>query len=335
VTAAEDLIELPSSFITLDPGNDYSDFGVKKLRNHGLSEFVDNIKAHQPIDRNGAERLLTLSLPLVIKLGELYRMYSNHSTSAQLLRPVFFFDTTSAEMSANFEDLVHSVNQQIATFISRNPEVSDVWLAFSSMRFDDEFIHCVARLRNKLPPNVHLVGPTSGELKAIPWIKNVDDPLLLKKLLGSLLEVGFASLDGGTDLSVLSTACEVGLKVSVAQLLRAGLVGFIDDLFTIRSTLGGYGNFAIWTPRFQSMLDDLDPVSTSPLGIEILRAIVISRLVLPSHVCIQAPVSLLRTKFAHITLNFGAADLGYVSATGDINNGLPGYNEVWEVLIEA
>lgn len=332
---AENLIELSNSIITLDPGENYSDFGVKKLRSHGLGDYLESINTHEPLERSQAETLLTLSLPLLLKLGELHRMYSQHLYTQQPLRPVFFFNSDAEDLSENFSESAQFLVQQIAAFQSRHPEVSDVWVAFTTMRFDDEFIHCVSRLQLRLPKSAHFVGPTSGEIKSIPWIKNGDGTTLLKKLFASLLDVGFTSMDGGTDLNILSTACNVGLKVTAVQLLKTGLHSYLDDLFAIRPALGTSANFAIWTPSFRSILDDLEPVASSPLGAEILRALIIARLVLPPHVCVQAPVSLLRPKFAQLTLNFGVSDLGYVSAIGSSENDLPSYNSVKEVLTEG
>lgn len=331
---AENLIELSNSVIALEPGENYSDFGVKRLRSHGLGDYVDSINAHEPLERGQADTLLSLSLPLLLKLGELHRMYSQHLYSAQPLRPVFFFNSDPIDLSDNFSEAAQFLVEQIASFQSRHPEISDVWVAFTTMRFDDEFIHCVSRLRLRLPKNVHLVGPTSGEIKSIPWIKSNDGATLLRKLFVSLLDVGFTSLDGGTDLNILSTACDVGLKVTAVQLLRTGLEDYLDDLFAVRSALCSSAHFAIWTPSFRSILDDLEPVASSPLAAEILRALIIARLVLPPHVCVQAPVSLLRPKFAHLALNFGVSDLGYVSAIGSNENDLLSYNSVREVLTE-
>ena len=331
---AEELIELPSSFITLNPGDRYSDFGVNRLRDHGLGSFIDKIISQQTLDREEAEKLLSLSLPLVMKLGELHRMYSESDPKTQLLKPVFTLEILSEDSNEEFEKRIFAINSQIDEFLTRCPEVKEVWLAFSIIRFDDHFMDRVSRLRRRLNSKVRFVGPTAGEIKAIPWIKDADGELLLKRLMKSLLDTGFCSLDGGADLSILSTGCEAGLEVSVAQLIKAGLQGFVNELFTIKDTLGANPNFNVWTPRFKSVLDDLEPVPSSPLGVEILRAIIIARLALPHSVRIQAPVSLLQPKFAHVVTNFGVTDLGYVSAIGDKHLELPGYLEVREFLAE-
>lgn len=175
------------------------------------------------------------------------------------------------------------------------------------------------------------LGPSSAELKQLLGGKeNLREEVV--KLLDLLQAHGVASIDGGGDLELHHIGAERSFLSSVGQLvaLPRGMSalaeasqeggnykwfdeGFIRGLEAFRDLSEQHHEFQVWFPWSLGSLDRMENLAGQPLGLQLLRAIALGRLMLPKLPFIRAPLSLLGVKLAHVALEFGANDLGFAA----------------------
>lgn len=158
----------------------------------------------------------------------------------------------------------------------------------------------------------------------------------LKKVLQDLMDVGLSSIPGagaeilhddirdrvspkkvGTMgwLEVMEGAHELGLKTSATMMfgMTEKPEHIIDHLFQIRNLqdkMGGFTAFIPWTFQPKNTKLEKLPISTQATGVDFLRVLAISRLVLDNVKNIQSSWITQGVKLCQTGLFFGANDIG-------------------------
>lgn len=175
------------------------------------------------------------------------------------------------------------------------------------------------------------LGPSSAELKQLFGSKE-DLREEVIRVLDLLRAHGVTSIDGGSDIEVHRVGAEQGFFLSVGQLValprRMSSLsetsqpgsqhqwfdeGFILGLEALNELSERRNEFQVWFPWSLGSLDHMENLGGQPLGLQLLRAIALGRLMLPKLPFIRAPLSLLGVKLAHVALEFGANDLGFAA----------------------
>ncbi len=190
----------------------------------------------------------------------------------------------------------------------------------------------------------------SAEKLSAGRLLNLDDALLLARaglpLLARVVQMcgacstGFSRLEcrqsesgcealdtippgGGTS----STALPIQRVDSAADLPRHSAQPLTDwetlcrELLALRDDLAATGETVAWYPQVAWPPDENGPSADNFTGVEVLRAIVLARLLLPASVQIIAPLATLGPKLAQVALEFGATHIGYLAADGQLPAG--------------
>jgi hypothetical protein len=172
---------------------------------------------------------------------------------------------------------------------------------------------------------ISIIGPSTAELLALAAQNESAKAAALENLLQVFRDGGVHCVEGGSDLKVHRLATELGLNVAVGQPVRE-VTTFAQDLWELNQQLGASGLLAVWFPWSTTPLDG--PITgstgskTEPLGLQLLQAIALARLLLPHVPRIRASVSLLGINMANLALAFGANDLGYAAVDSDTSRAL-------------
>ncbi|MGA2254587.1 MAG: hypothetical protein ABSG53_08000 [Thermoguttaceae bacterium] len=91
---------------------------------------------------------------------------------------------------------------------------------------------------------------------------------------------------------------------------------FCRTLIATRGEVSLNGASIFWYPAVGRPLDRDSGCDGDYTGVDILRAIGLARLILPTGVEVQAPLATLGPKLALVALDFGASHLGYAAPDG-------------------
>jgi len=91
---------------------------------------------------------------------------------------------------------------------------------------------------------------------------------------------------------------------------------FCRALIVICGEVSPNGAAVFWYPVVDQPLDRDRGCNHDLSGVEVLRAIALARLILPSEIQVQAPLATLGPKLAQVALDFGASHLGYAALDG-------------------
>lgn len=216
---------------------------------------------------------------------------------------------------------------------------------------NDSLLGAVAELLKSLRENIETLspfvvgffGPTTGELKQmLRGRDSVPSRLItaeipgLQQLLARLRAAGIESIEGGGDLTVLHTALTSGLDVTVTHDLsrfrlaahgaqptaeRSLLSSLLeararlcDDIESRAATRNGVpaGRWRCWYPWLPSALDSTFRAD-APLGLEVVTAVALARLLVPDLDYVGAPLSLCGPNATEVAHHFGANDIGFIA----------------------
>lgn len=198
----------------------------------------------------------------------------------------------------------------------------DSWT--SEVSLNEVLTQCVQltkspRLRNRFIP----LGPSTSELREL---LHPSRQTTLGAIFRQLKSHGLKSIEGGTDFELHRLAAEAGFVVNIGQelILRTAPHGsgariappqFCEGLHYLREKLVPSKALETWFPWCPKLLSPQGVDSGG--GIEVLRAISLARLALPTVRHIRAPLSLLGKQLAQLAPEFGANDFGFAAIDSD------------------
>lgn len=308
------------------PGPARSRFLAAQLAEHGLDSIAELVSAGLPLTEDEAERLLTVSPALLLRIIE-GREDLALPRLTEALRPVFFLPVSSMLAEHGRDAGRAELETMVATANALRPEGTSLTIAVDGWqnhrgRFavpNELVLDTLAELVSG-NPDLTIGGPTSGELKSL--LSDETDSQALEELLAGFVRAGIRTLEGGGDLRVHRAAAEAGFRLVYAQnLVRSRIIQtgeqapgrFLAELFRIREELIPLRALDTWHPLTSVVLDFGTPKQEAPLGLELLVAIALGRACLPEVARIRAPISLFGMKVAELAMRFGANDLGFAA----------------------
>lgn len=306
-----------------------SPFALKKLEQAGLGDFVARVLEEKPFSREQSLRLAQISFPLLFALAQL----QPEKVVRAKLRPLLFAAVQSELASNEISDVRDSLRLSLKN--ARTALGTDVPL---SIAVDDWHSGNFARLLELLSAlredNVSILGPSTSELKLIAQhLEKKDTPqqAVAPSIFLELKSAGILSIEGGSDLKLHADAALHGFSLTFAHnLVRARLFqhttggaelhssrsveSFLQDIFALRESLLPTGALHTWSLWSSWLLDSSLPKAEVPLGLEVLQALLLAKLLLPEVPWIRAPLSLVGMRLAEIAGDAGVSDFGYVAA---------------------
>jgi len=306
-----------------------SKFATQELERAGLVEIGEKLRAGVGLHQGELERLADRVSPLhLAKLVELvYPLRQD-----VLLRPVCHLPLAQLIEETGRRQALQSTEQEITTLAAKLAPGEMVHLALDRWngKFPPEDLLGVLQGVSLSTSEVKytFLGPSTAEVRLFTKTFSGAEEDQLMQALGSLLNAGVATIEGGDDLQVLKAAASCGFFLHVGQKVSCvpkegngqgsshapKLSGtFLSQLQLIQTELAAARRLSAWFPGSEGPLDSENLAPHLPLGLQLLRAISLGRLLLPEAARIRAPLSLLGIKLAHTALLFGADDLGFAA----------------------
>ena len=322
-----------------------TEFSKQKIAEHGALELSESIASGRRLSLQEIEFLEELSLPILGKLIQIQSLSrgevkSDHHPKV-MLRPLVclplaeWLDVDGVPSAlAKAEALLHG--EELRQILQDHDCTLSLTLDRWHGKFDFTVINSLLlKLQSSFDSSFALLGPSAREIKEIAQAhqrnpENTEDMkmFLSESILPTLRMLGIDTICGGTSLRIHKLCADLGFRNFISLDLNKYRLentdsrdaSFAKQLFEIRETLPEKN--AGWLPLFRTVLDKIIPgVSskdrTQPLGLEVLKAVAIARLVLPDYKSIQAPLAMFSHKAADIAVRFGANDFGFVAATAD------------------
>jgi len=156
----------------------------------------------------------------------------------------------------------------------------------------------------------------------------LEDVLTLSRaslpLLGKMVEL--RSLANDTGGAAVRKALPIDRVAALPQSPRhvgqapTDWESFCRTLIALRGEFSSSAAATVWYPSLGTPLDRDDARDGDFTAVEVLRAIALARLVLPTEIQVQAPLATLGAKLAQVALDFGASHLGYMAFDGQTSN---------------
>jgi len=314
--------------------NQPSGFSLKKLEQAGLEDLVPHALEALPYSEEQASRLLLLPLPL---LGALANLQPRSEVRARL-RPLIFSpvqkslaeNRTLPEIASEIRTAIHHARSFFGPYTPLSLAVDD-WHSgdFSSL------LEVLTELSHE---DLNILGPSTSEIKLIAHrVYSVSDPEVSvpTDIFEQLSKAGIKNIEGGGDLRVHLAAAERGFQLTYTHnLVRTRLLSsstpgkgasstqyhtdsFLSEIYALRKALlpnKGVDTWALWSSW---LLDSSIPQPDAPLGLEVLRALLLARLLLPEIKWIRAPLSLVGMRLGEIAAEFGISDFGFVAVDAE------------------
>lgn len=264
---------------------------VRQLESAGLLDAACRILADEPLEAADLDRLARASLPL---LGKLVELKYGPAVETALERTVFCPLASLLEERGLEAAIVHACEEIGEAAGSSDGSVYlaiDRWNGLANAR---EFSAAFAALRARFGGERLQVAVPGAEIaRAVGNGLDADERRTL----------GVRRIDAGR--SALYSVCHLGTDILIQQ---SSLTGepLIAELLEVRA----FGHLAAWAPQLATPPDRSELAGGDPLGADVIRAVAIARLALPSRVEIRAPVAMLGPKLAQVALQFGATHLG-------------------------
>ncbi len=264
---------------------------VRQLESAGLLDAACRILADEPLEAADLDRLARASLPL---LGKLVELKYGPAVETALERTVFCPLASLLEERGLEAAIVHACEE-----IGEAAGSSDGTVYLAIDRWDEpanvrKLAAVLAALRTRFGgERLQLVAPGAELARAMGSGLNA----------GDLKTLGVRRIDA--DRSALYS---VGHLASEVLFQQSSVTGepLIAELLEVRA----FGHLAAWAPQLATPPDRSELAGGDPLGADVIRAVAIARLALPSRVEIRAPVAMLGPKLAQVALGFGATHLG-------------------------
>ncbi len=264
---------------------------VRQLESAGLSDVACRILADEELEAADLSRLARASLPL---LGKLVELKSGPPVETALERTAFCplaslleewgLDAAIVHAGEEIGEAARSSDGPVYLAIDRwdgpaNVRELAAVLAALGTRFGGERLQVVA-------PGAEFARAMGSGLSA-----------------GNLGTLGVRRID--SDRPALYSVGHLGIDILIQQ---SSLTGepLIAELLEARA----FRHLAAWAPHLATPPDRSELAGGEPLGADVIRAVAIARLALPSRVEVRAPVAMLGPKLAQVALQFGATHLG-------------------------
>lgn len=264
---------------------------VRQLESAGLSDVACRILADEELEAADLSRLARASLPL---LGKLVELKSEPPVETALERTVFCPLASLLEERGLEAAIVHACEEiGKAAGSSAGPMylVIDRWNGLANT---GELANVLAALRARFGGKRLQVVASGAELAlAVGSGLSADD----------LRTLAVCRID--SDRSALNSVGHLGIDILIQQ---SSLTGepLIAELLEVRA----FCYLSAWEPHLATPPDRSELAGGEPLGADVIRAVAIARLALPSRVEVRAPVAMLGPKLAQVALGFGATHLG-------------------------
>jgi|GEM_PF-6128815 len=343
--------------LTISTLANVGDFGRSALISGGLGKVLELVESQESIAaRLSPHELAHLvnhsTLPQLLKLIEAKRRGLSESVRC---RPVVMMPFAewleqslrkySAEQS--IELLIIESQHYLARLSESINLPQRIYLALDSWSGKFSFETLITLLdRSGCSKDGRYVwlGPSTVDVRQIiAGTKGLE----VESVLEQLWKVGVRFIEGGADVDILRSAARLGFDIGISQhvtLNKDELVGqalerSVQEMLalgkdTARKDTADGALLHVWFPWSKNKLDGEPAGGDAPLGGMLLKLIALARLLLPEARFIRAPVSLLGLKAAHVALEFGANDLGFVALDVDSANnlGIAKWSEVRETL---
>ncbi len=237
-----------------------------------------------------------------------------------------------------YELTPEEIVEKLKNYYSQNPNLTEVHIV-GGLHPDwdyNRFIEIIKLVRKNFP-NIHIKAYTAEEIKYIAEKGNKS----VEETLHELIEAGLNSIPGGGGeifnekirqkicpdkitaeeyLQIHKTAHRMGLK-SNATMLFGHIETYadrIDHLIRLREAQDETGGFQTFIPLAFHPLNTKIPNANYTTGVDELKTIAISRLMLDNFPHIKAYWIMLGEKVAQIALQFGADDIDGTVTEEDI-----------------
>jgi hypothetical protein len=198
-----------------------------------------------------------------------------------------------------------------------------------------QLLDLLAQLQSE---SVSILGPSTSELKLIAQgLEKKSNPpsLVPSTVYEDLRAAGISNIEGGSDIKLHADAAAHGFDLTFAHnLVRARLLqhttsgsapaasrehvaSFLQEIYALREMLLPSNAVQTWSLWSSWLLDSSLPKAEAPLGLEVLHALLLAKLLLPEIPWIRAPLSLVGMRLAEIAAEVGVSDFGYVAADAD------------------
>lgn len=330
--------------------NQIGGFAFDKLAQADLLIIANKLIGNEPLTA-GELQYLVCDVD-IIYLGKLSELVRKSSKEDVRLRPVFYLDLGAALEKGKLTNAKEEAREAIRRVDEQLNLTQPLYLAIDTWRGKFRFetlIEILGELASdsKLNHELTPLGPSSAELKEI--LRNDDTEASRDRVLTHLWNSGVRSIEGGFDLDIHKLAADKGFTLSVGQMIDresfalkdvgevgSGKTPFVEQLELMRDCLLSSGQLSVWFPWSINRLDGLGINLNGPLGLQMLRAVSLGRLLLPEIQYIRAPLSLLGPKLSHIALAYGANDLGFaaVDSTSAKKLGIAKLSETVSIINE-
>ena len=332
-----EIIEAPPVVVEVEAKRS---FGLAMLARAGLAEVAAHVCAGRDLlNEISLDQRKTLvqeaSLPLLLKLIELRPKKDSTAAvpSTVRCRPVTclplgeIFEQAShtrAEVRAR-ELTLAEFDRRVDRLLQHDGLPPRLFVALDrwSGRFGlDAYLSVLGEVSRRMGPRFVWVGPSTAEIRVMLQSGGVRD---VDSLLTRLTEIGVRSIEGGFDREILAAALRHKFAVAAGQpvILSPGatLEGFLEDAVNgfeyLRQISSAETGIQVWFPWSATQLDRGAVSAETPLAGVLVRLIALARLFLPEVRFIRAPITLMGVKAAHVAVEFGANDLGYVAFDSD------------------
>ncbi len=237
-----------------------------------------------------------------------------------------------------YELTVEEILRKLSVYRERNPGLTEVHIVgglHPDWEYED-FINIVKQVKANFP-EIHVKAYTAEEIKYIAEKggKSVEETLM------DLIEAGLGSIPGGGGeifstrvrqklcpdkitaeeyLEIHKTAHRLGLKSNATMLFGhvESLEERVDHLIRLREAQDETGGFQTFIPLAFHPVNTEIPGASFTTGVDELKTIAVSRLMLDNFPHIKAYWIMLGEKVAQIALQFGADDIDGTVVEEDI-----------------
>lgn len=333
-------------------------FAARLFERCGALQVAEKVLCQERLGLSEVRRLARLPLPFLAKLIEL--RFPDRALSSPLIRPLTVIPLASLIETKGLLSARRQAAERIQCLDENLSFHCPVYLAIDRWHGQfsaDELLDTLAQIvgDDSMKHRFIPFGPSTGELKQIFGAATPTKPLENpgEEFFAGLRRVGVSAIEGGGDLELHSLAARHGLNVCIGQLIPSSdsrneidtanreftrdirwIDGFLQRIFSLSDRILPLGRCLAWFPRSASRLDSPAQETDSALGLQLLVAIALGRLLMPEVPHIRAPLAIFGIKAAHLALFFGANDLGFAAVDADTATtlGLPRFTEVENIF---
>ena len=307
-----------------------------EIERRGLQVALQLIRESEEIGEEHLPRLASAPLPVLVRLVEEAFSASNLGYPPKpTIRPVTILRIASRlEAGQSPEKISAQIREHVLSRIEENQAflplsiACDRWSEWSALPVELEILRKLIS-DSALTRTLHLIGPSSAEIQALTATASVEAIFQLFESYGIL------SIDGGSHIDVHEVAARKKFSVTYGQdlsdLIESSVVNHTIsnrtlrpltspleerlclELLVLKRRVGALGRLRVWFPWFRSAVSRFSNIGDQALGIPILRAIALARILLPQEVRIRAPISALGKHLGELSMLCGADDFGYAA----------------------